>query len=232
MRLAHILHCRKLCNGYILAVALMDICHRPYKILVVHRCINISGKRRQHLCEYAGCHVCEKLIIPYKLSIEYCIENTIHILYNKTNKISTDSWNDYGIYQTNFISEQKTKATQWFHTDCISAIHNVPAYSEQHWELIDKYMAMASELGINMILTPVITPPLDTGVGVERPNVQLVRMEKKGDKYEFDFSLLHRWIELAKSNGMKYFEISHLFSQWGLEYAPNIYIYEDGELKQ
>lgn len=129
------------------------------------------------------------------------------------------------------IPEQKTKFTQWFHTDCISAIHNVPIYSEKHWELIDKYMAMASELGINMILTPVITPPLDTGVGIERPNVQLVRMEKKGEEYEFDFSLLYHWIKLAKNNGIKYFEISHLFSQWGLEYAPNIYIWEDGELK-
>ena len=45
----------------------------------------------------------------------------------------------------------------------------------------------------------------------------------------FDFSLLKRWIELCRKNGIKYFEISHLFSQWGLEYSPNIYITENGE---
>ena len=126
------------------------------------------------------------------------------------------------------IPEQQTKFTQWFHTDCISDIHNVEIYSEKHWELIDKYMAMASELGINMILTPVITPPLDTAEGNTRPNVQLVKIEKKDEKYIFDFSLLKRWIDISKKNNMKYFEISHLFSQWGLAYAPNIYVYENG----
>ena len=126
------------------------------------------------------------------------------------------------------VPEQKTRFTQWFHTDCISSIHNVEIYSEKHWELIDKYMAMASDMGINMILTPVITPPLDTAEGITRPNVQLVRIEKKGDEYTFDFSLLKRWIALARKNNMKYFEISHLFSQWGLKYAPNTYVYENG----
>ena len=126
------------------------------------------------------------------------------------------------------VPEQKTKFTQWFHSDCISSVHNVEIFSEKHWDLIDKYMSMASEFGINMILTPIITPPLDTAEGIRRPNVQLVKIEKSGDKYSFDFSLLKRWVDLAKKNNMKYFEISHLFSQWGLKYAPNIYVYENG----
>jgi len=127
------------------------------------------------------------------------------------------------------IPEQKTIFTQWFHTDCIADVHNVPIYSEEHWELIDKYMAMASEVGINMILTPVITPPLDTGVGITRPCTQLVKIERKNKKYIFDFTLLKRWIKLAEKNNIKYFEISHLFSQWGLKYAPNIRVIENGE---
>lgn len=126
------------------------------------------------------------------------------------------------------VPEQKTKYTQWFYADCISSVHNVDIYSEKHWELIDKYMAMASKLGINMILTPVITPPLDTAEGIRRPDVQLVRIEKTGEKYTFDFTLLKRWIDLSRKNNMKYFEISHLFSQWGLKYAPNIHVYENG----
>ena len=58
---------------------------------------------------------------------------------------------------------------------------------------------------------------------------QLVKIEKNGDNYSFDFTLLKRWIELCKKNNMKYFEISHLFSQWGLKYAPNIKVSENGE---
>lgn len=127
------------------------------------------------------------------------------------------------------LPKQKTIFTQWFHVDCIADVHNVPVYSEEHWELTDKYMALASELGINMILTPVITPPLDTEVGITRPCTQLVKIEKKNEKYTFDFSLLKRWIKLCDKNNIEYFEMSHLFSQWGLKYAPNIKVTENGE---
>lgn len=126
------------------------------------------------------------------------------------------------------LPEQELMFTQWFHTDCIADIHNVTVYSEEHWELIDKYMYLAASVGINMILTPVITPPLDTEYGRLRPNTQLLKIEKRGSDYIFDFSNLEKWIALAKKNGIKYFEISHLFSQWGLEYSPNIYITENG----
>ena len=125
---------------------------------------------------------------------------------------------------------QELLYTQWFHVDCIASVHNVGIYSEEHWELIDKYMKTAVELGINTILTPVITPPLDTEVGKIRPNTQLVKITKNDNKYEFDFSLLRRWIALCKKNGIRHFEISHLFSQWGAGFSPNIFVYQDTEL--
>ncbi len=127
------------------------------------------------------------------------------------------------------ISTQKTIFSQWFHVDCIADIHNVEIYSEEHWTLIDKYMALASEIGMNMILTPVITPPLDTEVGTMRPCTQLVEIDKNFQTYSFDFTKLKRWVELCKKHNIKYFEISHLFSQWGLSYTPNIKIRENGE---
>ncbi len=127
------------------------------------------------------------------------------------------------------LPAQRLKFTQWFHVDCIAQIHNVPIYSEAHWELIGKYMELARELGINMILTPVITPPLDTAMGTTRPCTQLVRIEKSGDSYTFDFTLLRRWLLLCEEKKIEYFEISHLFSQWGLQCAPNIKVRENGE---
>ncbi len=127
------------------------------------------------------------------------------------------------------LPKQKLAFTQWFHTDCIATAHNVPIYSEEHWALIDNYIKTAVKLGINMILTPVITPPLDTGYGNHRPCVQLVKIEKLGDKYKFDFTLLKRFVDMCKKNGVEYYEISHLFSQWGLAYAPNVMVTEDGK---
>lgn len=124
---------------------------------------------------------------------------------------------------------QKTIFTQWFYSDCISSAHNVKIYSEEHWELIDKYMKMASDLGINMLLTPVLIPALDTAPGHCRPNTQLVKIEKRAGEYIFDFSLLKKYIDMARVNGIKYFEISHFFSQWGCRFSPNIYIEENGK---
>lgn len=126
------------------------------------------------------------------------------------------------------LPQQSTVFTQWFHADCIADVHQVPIYSEEHWVLIEKYIKMAAELGINMLLTPVLTPPLDTAVGWQRPCIQLVQIEKIGEKFIFDFSLLKRWITIALKNGIQYFEVSHLFSQWGLEYSPNIRVKENG----
>lgn len=129
------------------------------------------------------------------------------------------------------LPKQKLLYTQWFYNDCIASVHNVEIYGEKHWELIDKYMAMASKLGVNMLLTPVLSPALDTAPGICRPDTQLVKIAKNGEKYTFDFSLLHRYVEMAKKNNIKHFEISHFFTQWGCRFTPNIYAIENGEKK-
>ncbi len=121
--------------------------------------------------------------------------------------------------------------TQWFHVDCTASAHNVEIYSERHWSIIEEYIKTAAELGINLILTPVISPPLDNAVGTARPKTQLTRIEKVGDEYSFDFSLLKRWIDVCHKWGIENFEICQLFSQWGAAYAPNIWVTENGEEK-
>lgn len=127
------------------------------------------------------------------------------------------------------MPEQKLIYTRWFYADCIAVAHNVDIYSEEHWDLIDKYIAAAADVGINMILVPVHTPPLDTEVGTTRPCVQLVDIEKKGEQYFFSFEKFHRFIALCQKNGIRYFEIAHMFSQWGAKYAANIQVTENGE---
>ena len=127
------------------------------------------------------------------------------------------------------MPEQKLIYTRWFYADCIAVAHGVEVFSEDHWALIDKYIAAASDMGINMILVPIHTPPLDTEVGTARPCVQLVDIEKKGDEYEFSFTRFRRFIDICKKNGIKYFEMAHMFSQWGAEFAPNIMVTENGK---
>lgn len=127
------------------------------------------------------------------------------------------------------LPKQTLIHTEWFHTDCIAAYHNVKVFSTPYWELVESYLKIAADFGINMILTPIFTPPLDTEVGKERPAVQLVQVEKKDTLYVFDFTLLKKWVQLCEKVGIQYFEFSHLFTQWGAGFAPKIMITEKGK---
>jgi len=130
------------------------------------------------------------------------------------------------------LPKSELTVTQWFHVDCIASAHRVGIYSEEHWALIEKYIAAAAEIGISLLLTPVITPPLDTACGTSRPITQLVDVELREGEFVFEFSKLRRYIELAKKYGIYKFEISHFFSQWGCHYAPNVDVKVDGEIRR
>lgn len=120
------------------------------------------------------------------------------------------------------LAEQTLLHTQWFHTDCIADWYQVPVFSERYWELVEKYMLAAASYGVNMLLTPLFTPPLDTAVGAERTTVQLVDVRRTPAGYEFGLDKLERWISLCDRCNIRYLEFSHLFTQWGAGHAPKI----------
>lgn len=120
------------------------------------------------------------------------------------------------------IAEQTLICTHWFHSDCLHSYYKVPVFSEEYWRITENFVKTAVEHGINFLLTPLFTPPLDTKVGGERPTVQLVDVTKKRSGYEFGFEKLDRWIDMALRCGVQYFEMSHLFTQWGATHAPKI----------
>lgn len=120
------------------------------------------------------------------------------------------------------LPEQKLIHTNWFHSDCLCVYYGVEAFSEDYWRITESFMKNAARHGVNCLLTPLFTPPLDTEVGGERPTVQLVEVCKKGYTYTFDFEKLDRWVDAAFRSGIKYFELSHLYTQWGAKSAPKI----------
>lgn len=121
------------------------------------------------------------------------------------------------------LPEQKLIHINWFHSDCLATYYKVPVFSEEYWTITENFIKNAVSHGVNCILTPLFTPPLDTEIGGERPTVQLVGVKRgRNYVYEFNFSLLDRWVDMCLKNGVKYFELSHLFSQWGAKFAPKI----------
>ena len=131
------------------------------------------------------------------------------------------------------LPAQKLLHTEWFHADCLASYYGVAPLSDEHWRIIERFIhAAGREHGINMLLTPVFTPPLDTAVGGERLTVQLVGISCVKGKYTFDFTQLARWAKLCKQNGIDYLEIAHLFTQWGAHATPKIMANVDGVYKR
>ncbi len=122
--------------------------------------------------------------------------------------------------------------TNWMHYDCIAQQHGVKPFSKGFYKVFENYLKTYVESGCTMLLTPLFTPPLDTKVGAERMTAQLVKVIKTGEDYSFDFTALEKFIRFARKRGIQYFELSHLFTQWGGEYCPKIMAWVDGEEKR
>lgn len=119
---------------------------------------------------------------------------------------------DQGVYYTN-----------WIYEDALCDTFDVELYGEKFYRILDDFLTNAVRHRQNMILLPAFTPPLDTCVGKERRNVQLTDITVQNGVWSFGFCRMKKFIEHAKKCGIRYFEHSHLFSQWGAEHAPNIY---------
>ena len=131
------------------------------------------------------------------------------------------------------LEKQKLIHTEWFYADCLADYYRVEPLSEAHWAILERFIGQAGHRhGVNMLLTPVFTPPLDTEVGRERPTVQLVGVTRTEGKYSFDFSALERWTALCQKSGIQYLEIAHLFTQWGAHATPKIMACVDGTVRR
>lgn len=158
-----------------------------------------------------------------------------------TGEIFADPQAGQMVYHTAFtlsvpqelLEQQSLIHTEWFHTDNLAGYYGVDVFSNEYWRITENFIRAAGEQhGINMLLTPVFTPPLDTAVGAERITVQLVDVAMEGHTYRFGFEKLDRWAELCRKHGILYLEIPHLFTQWGATATPKIEAVVNGEKKR
>ena len=127
------------------------------------------------------------------------------------------------------LEENDLKITRWLHYDCIAEKSGTDPFSEEFFVATENYIRAAAEHGHTMIYLPMFTPPLDTAVGGERRTVQSIRVTLSAAGYTYDFSNFDRLIEICKKAGILYFELSHLFTQWGAEHCPKIIVSDENE---
>jgi hypothetical protein len=157
---------------------------------------------------------------PGSFPVEICLKTEEGILCSACTSIT--------VYDA-VLPKQKLIHTEWMHADCLADYYRVPVFSEEHWSILKNFLLEYVKRGCNMILTPLFTPPLDTAVGGERTTIQLVDVIVREGTYIFGFERLKRWVTLCKDCGIEYYEMSHLFSQWGAKHPPKIVGLVDGQ---
>lgn len=125
------------------------------------------------------------------------------------------------------LPEQELLFTQWFHSDCLANYYRCEKWSDEHFRIIENFAKCAKKNGINMLFTPLISPPLDNSYDTR--DLQLAIVTKTESGYEFDWKYLERWIEVLSKVGIDRFEVGHLFTQGGAEFATKVMGTVNGE---
>ena len=79
--------------------------------------------------------------------------------------------------------------------DTLALDYGVPLWSEKHWEMIARSFQLIGETGSRTVYVPLIA---HSNLGNEE---SMVRWIKKGDAYEYDFSTMERYLDVAKEHG-------------------------------
>lgn len=130
------------------------------------------------------------------------------------------------------LPECDLKYAHWFHYDSVAAYYGEKVFSPAFDKIMWRYVRNAADHGVNVLLVPLFTPPLNTAGNCERLTAQLVDIEENGGEYKFDFARLCKFMRTAKTCGIKYFEMSHLYTQWGAACAPKIVAKSGGKEKR
>lgn len=168
----------------------------------------------------ASCKVLNSLWIDVSLP-EDCsaLEGLRDLTVTITRKSSgaTEGENTFTLDVINHkIGEEKTLHTEWVSADSLAHHYRVPMWSEEHWEIVEKYLASARKNGVNVLHTPTNS---------------LIVITKTSRGYRFNFKKFDRWLEMANRLGYKYIETNHLYSSGDGAYAASLPYFENGEKK-
>ena len=78
--------------------------------------------------------------------------------------------------------------------DTLALEYKVPLWSDRHWEIDRESFRLMGETGSRTMYVPLIAR---TNLGNEQ---SMVRWVRKGDKYDYDFSVLDRYFDAAEKN--------------------------------
>lgn len=117
----------------------------------------------------------------------------------------------------------------WFRGECLWDWYKTGTWEDPRiWDITRNYMRNLLEHGTDVIYTPMFFMRRET---FERPCQLLIVSETSPGVYSFDFSLVKKYVDLAKEVGFDTFEWPHFWIYWGVENPARIYHNKDGKMQ-
>jgi hypothetical protein len=113
------------------------------------------------------------------------------------------------IYPLVVKPREQFPVTHWFSADAIYDYYKQPVFGEDWFKLMPSYLDDMLQHGSDVILVPMFYMRREI---VERPSQLLIINEPEPGKYEFDWTRVKRFVDMAKQAGFKRFEWPHLWS--------------------
>lgn len=131
-------------------------------------------------------------------------------------------------YRLKVLAKRLPKAdifvSTWIHYDCLCSKAKVKFCSEKFYKVFHNTLDVYVKSGNNAIYVPVFTEAEVRNGKTKRPILQLIDIEYENGAYRFDFARFDKFIEFCKEHGIEYYEFSHLFTQEGARFPPEILI--------
>ncbi|HZQ55336.1 MAG TPA: DUF4091 domain-containing protein [Bryobacteraceae bacterium] len=110
--------------------------------------------------------------------------------------------------------------THWWHADAIYIAYKIEPFGDRWWQIAEKYMQNMSSHGSNTMTVPLFHQRKEI---IPQPCQLLGVKRTSPDLYEFDWAPVHRFVDLARRNGIEYFEFPHLWLYWEIKNPIHVY---------
>lgn len=122
-----------------------------------------------------------------------------------------------------FVVKPRTgfPVTHWWRGEATWDYYRTGMFEDQRWwDLTYAQMQNMYEHGSNVVYVPMFFNRRET---FKRPCQLLIINEPEPGQYEFDWSLVKRFVAMCKEIGFKEFEWPHMWIYWGVEHPMRLY---------
>lgn len=140
-------------------------------------------------------------------------------------KLSTTVTARVHVHEFTIAKRKNFPVTHWWRPSSIYGHYKMKPWNDEWFAMTEKYIRDMVEHGSNVVLVNTLEFRREV---FKQPN-QMLTIRKEGDRYTFDYSVVRRFVQMAKQAGMEYFEWPHLWIYWGVK-NPMVVYKESGEL--